>query len=92
MKLETLVTTTDHEKSHLVTYLNGHTTRATPVPTLYAIRHHSTELESALDTLLKSPEVQEILIKRGEEKEEIHDCLLRIMQRFQEFLMIAARQ
>ena len=92
MKLETLVTTTDHEKSHLVTYLNGHTTRATPVPTLYAIRHHSNELESALDTLLKSHELQEILIKRGEEKEEIHDCLQRVMQRFQDFLMIAARQ
>ena len=92
MKLETIVTTTDHEKSHLVTYLNGHTTRATPVPTLYAIRHHSSELESALDTLLKSHELQEILIKRGEEKEEIHDCLQRVMQRFQDFLMIAARQ
>jgi hypothetical protein len=49
-------------------------------------------LESALDTLLKSYEVQEILIKREEEKEEIHDCLLRVMQRFQDFLMIAARQ
>lgn len=92
MKLETIVNSEHHEKSDLVTYLNGHTTRATPVPTLYAIRFHSRELESALDTLSKSQEAQEILLQRGEEKDEIHDCLLRVMQRFQEFLMIAARQ
>lgn len=92
MKLETIVTSKHHEKSHLVTYLNGHTTRDIPVPTLYAIRFHCRELESALDSLLKSQEAQEILIQRGDEKDEIHDCLLRVIQRFQEFLMIAARQ
>ena len=92
MKLVTNMTPAQRKKSHLVTFLDGLTARSTPVPTLYAIRFHSRELESALDTLLRSHEVQEILIQRGEEKDEIHDCLLRVMQRFQEFLMIAARQ
>ncbi len=92
MKLETTVNSEHHEKSDLVTYLNGHTTRATPVPTLYAIRFHSGELESTLDTLLQSPELQEILSQRDEEKNEIHECLQRVIHLFQEFLMIDARR
>jgi hypothetical protein len=92
MKLETISTTKKHEKSHLVTLLEGFTKRASPVPTLYAIRFLSAELKSALDTLMQSSELQEILSQRDEEKNEIHECLQRVMHLFQEFLMIDARK
>ncbi|MHA2081532.1 MAG: hypothetical protein ACW99H_10345 [Candidatus Thorarchaeota archaeon] len=80
------------EDSLPVTFLEGTTSRATPVPTLYAIRFLCGELESALDTLLQSHELQELLSQREEEKNEIHECLLRVMHRFQEFLMIDVRR
>ena len=80
------------KESLLVTYLKGITSRETPVPTLYALRFFCGELESTLDTLLQSQELQEILSTRTEEKEEIHECLQRIMQRFQEFLMLDVRR
>ena len=80
------------KESLLVTYLKGITSRETPVPTLYALRFFCRELESILDTLLQSQELQEILSTRTEEKEEIHECLQRIMQRFQEFLMLDVRR
>ena len=80
------------KESLLVTYFKGITSRDTPVPTLYALRFFCGELESTLDTLLQSQELQEILSTRTEEKEEIHECLQRIMQRFQEFLMLDVRR
>ncbi len=92
IELEIKTTSKQREKSHLVTFLEGFTKRASPVPTLYAIRFLGGELESALDTLLQSPELQELLSRREEEKNEIHECLLRVMQRFQEFLMIDVRR
>jgi len=92
IKLETKVTSQHREKSHLVTFLEGFTKRASPVPTLYAIRFLSGELKSALDTLLQSSELQEILSQRVEEKNEIHESLQRVMHLFQEFLMIDARR
>ena len=92
IELETQVTSKHHEKSHLVTFLEGFTKRASPVPTLYAIRFLSGELKSTLETLIQSHELQELLSQREEEKEAIHECLLRVMQQFQEFLMIDARR
>ena len=92
IELELQTTPKHREKSHLITFLEGFTKRASPVPTLYAIRFLSGELESTLDTLLQSHELQELLSQREEEKNEIHDCLLRVIQRFQEFLMIDARR
>ncbi|MHA2027528.1 MAG: hypothetical protein ACW98U_16640 [Candidatus Thorarchaeota archaeon] len=71
-----------------VTYLGG----VTPVPTLYAIRLLCKELESALDTLIQFQELQELLSEREGEKDEIHECLQRVMLRFQEFLMIDTRR
>ncbi|MHA2353230.1 MAG: hypothetical protein ACXABX_08935, partial [Candidatus Thorarchaeota archaeon] len=66
--------------------------RAAPVPTLYAIRFFCRELESALDTLVQCQELQNLLSERDREKDEIHECLQRVMLRFQEFLMIDARR
>ena len=80
----------DLEESLPVTFLEGITSRATPVPTLYAIRVFCRELESALDTLLQCEELQEVFSER--EKDEIHERLQRIMLRYQEFLMIDARR
>ena len=68
------------------------TSRAAPVTTLFAIRFFCKELELALDTLLRCEDLQEILSEREGEKNEIYDRLQRIMQRFQEFLMIDARR
>lgn len=82
----------DAEESLPITLLNGFTSRGIPVPTLYAIRYLSRELESALETLIESPQLQEFLSQRGEEKEEIHTYLLRIMKLFQEFLMVDTRR
>ncbi len=75
-----------------VTFLDGLTSQATPVPTLYAIRFFCRELEISLDTLLQSPELQELLSNRTKEKEEIHESLQRILHQFQEFLMSDTRR
>ncbi len=75
-----------------VTFLERISSRPTPVPTLHAIRYFCGELESALDILLQSPELQILLSEREEEKDELHKRLQRIMLRFQEFLMIDARR
>lgn len=82
----------DSEELLPITLLNGITSQGIPVPTLYAIRYLSRELESALETLIKSSQLQEFLSQRGEEKEEIHNRLLRIIKLFQEFLMMDARR
>ena len=87
IQLERPVFSSVPEEALPVTYLEGNTSRAAPVPTLYAIRFLSTALESALDTLLQSQELQEIFSEREEAKDKIHDCLQRVMSRFQEFLM-----
>lgn len=75
-----------------VTFLDGLTSQATPVPTLYAIRFFSRELESAIDTLIQNQELQELLSNRTKEKEDIYECLQRVIHRFQEFLMLDARR
>ncbi|MFW9792734.1 MAG: hypothetical protein ACFFEE_00405 [Candidatus Thorarchaeota archaeon] len=80
------------EESLPVILLEGSSSRAAPVPTLYAIRYFCKELESAFNTLLQSRELQKVLSEREEEKDKIHEHLQRIMLRFQEFLMIDARQ
>jgi hypothetical protein len=89
--LETPATPVNREKSFLVTILKGVSTRATPVPTLYAIRYFCEELELAFGSLLQSHELQELLSNREEEKVEIHNCLRRVMRLFQEFLMVDIR-
>jgi hypothetical protein len=75
-----------------VIYLEGNVSRATPVPTLFAIRFFSRALESALDTLLQCQELQGLFSERQEEKDEIYESLQRTMFRFQEYLMIDARR
>ncbi|MHA2027580.1 MAG: hypothetical protein ACXACG_15725 [Candidatus Thorarchaeota archaeon] len=80
------------EETIPVTFLERIASRPTPVPTLYAIRQFCGELESALDTLLQSSELQVLFSERDKEKDEIHERLQRIMLRFQEFLMIDARR
>lgn len=93
MQLEKYVTPLNPEESLLpVTFLDGITSRETPVPTLYAIRFFCRELETTLDTLLQSQELQELLSNRTSEKEEIHESLQRVLHRFQEFLMLDARR
>ena len=86
------VTPKHREIPHLVTFIEGLAKRATPVPTLYAIRLLSEQLESALNILLQSHELQEIFSQKTREKDEIHECLQRVMQRFQDFLMIDLRR
>ncbi|MHA1951471.1 MAG: hypothetical protein ACXAAO_10250 [Candidatus Thorarchaeota archaeon] len=80
------------EETLPLTFLEGITSRPTPVPTLFAIRFFCGELESALETLLQSQELQDLLSDREGEKDEIHECLQRAMFRFQEFLMKDARR
>ncbi|MFW9768347.1 MAG: hypothetical protein ACFFF9_11390 [Candidatus Thorarchaeota archaeon] len=80
------------EEALPVIYLNGNTSHPAPVPTLYAIRFLCRELELALNTLLHSQELQEILSEREGEKNEIYDRLQRIILRFKEFLMVDARR
>lgn len=75
-----------------VTYLEGITSQTAPVPTLYAIRFLCRQLESTLETLLQSQELQELLTIRTEEKEEIHNSLRQLLTLYQEFLMIDARR
>jgi len=80
------------EDSLPVTYFEGVASQAIPVPTLFAIRFFCGELESALNTLLENLELQTLLSEREGEKDEIYESLQRVMQRFQEFLMIDARR
>ncbi|TFG29428.1 hypothetical protein EU528_09755 [Candidatus Thorarchaeota archaeon] len=82
----------DSEETLPVIFLDGITSQATPVPTLYAIRFFCRELESAIDVLSQNKKLQELLGLREEEKNEIHEHLQRIMQRFQEFLMVDTRR
>ncbi|MFW9960429.1 MAG: hypothetical protein ACFFDV_05390 [Candidatus Thorarchaeota archaeon] len=82
----------DPDESLPITLLNGLISQGIPVPTIYAIRYLSRELESALETLSESSQLQEFLSQRGAEKEEIQSRLLRIMKLFQEFLMADARR
>ena len=92
MQLEKPVFSLVPEEILPVTYIEGITSRTTPVPTLYAIRFFCRALESALDTLLQSPELQEVFGEREEEKDMIYDSLQRVMSRFQEYLMISTRR
>ncbi|MBE0526752.1 hypothetical protein E4H12_07625 [Candidatus Thorarchaeota archaeon] len=82
----------DSDDTLPVIFLNGITSKATPVPTLYAIRFFCRELESAINILSQNTQLQELLSLREDEKNEIQEQLQRIMQRFQEFLMIDARR
>jgi hypothetical protein len=82
----------DAEETLPVIFLNGITTQATPVPTLYAIRFFCKELESAINVLSENATLQELLGLREDEKNEIHERLQRIMRLFQEFLMVDTRR
>ena len=90
--MEKYVPPLDLEEFLPVTFIEGITSRSTPVPTLYAIRFFCGELETTLDTLLQSQELRELLSNRTEEKEEIYECLQRVLHRFQEFLMSDTRR
>ena len=90
--LEEQIVSIDSEETLPVIFLNGITSQATPVPTLYAIRYFCRELESAIDLLLDSPELQNLLSLQEEEKNRIHEHLQKIMHRFQEFLMADVRR
>ena len=92
MNLEDQLVSMDSEETLPVIFLNGITSQATPVPTLYAIRFFCKELESAISVLSENMKLQELLSLRKDEKNEIQEQLQRIMQRFQEFLMIDARR
>jgi hypothetical protein len=92
IQLEKPVFSFDLEDALPVTFLQGASSRAAPVPTLYAIQFFCRELESALDTLLQNQEIQVLLSEREQEKDEIHERLQRIMVLFQEFLMIDVRR
>jgi hypothetical protein len=90
--LEEQLVSIDSEETLPVIFLDGITSQATPVPTLYAIRFFCKELESAIDVLSQNAKLQELLSLREDEKNEIQQQLQRIMQRFQEFLVIDARR
>jgi len=90
--LEEQMASIDSDETLPVIFLNGITSQATPVPTLYAIRYFCRELESAIDVLVDNPELQTLLSLREDEKNKIHEHLQRIMHRFQEFLMADARR
>ena len=90
--MEDQLVSMDSEETLPVIFLNGITSQATPVPTLYAIRFFCKELESAISVLSENMKLQELLSLREDEKNEIQEQLQRIMQRFQEFLMIDARR
>ena len=92
MLLEERLISVDSEETLPVIFLDGITAQATPVPTLYAIRFFCKELESAINVLSENATLQELLGLRENEKNEIHECLRRIMQRFQEFLMADVRR
>ncbi|MGY5881780.1 MAG: hypothetical protein RTV31_16135 [Candidatus Thorarchaeota archaeon] len=90
--MEEQLVSIDPEETLPVIFLDGITSQATPVPTLYAIRFFCKELESAINVLSENTKLQELLGLREDEKNEIHEHLQRIMQRFQEFLMIDTRR
>jgi len=90
--LENQIVSIDSEETLPVIFLNGPTSQATPVPTLYAIRYFCRELEAAIDVLVNNTELQTLLSLRDEEKNKIHEHLQKIMHRFQEFLMADARR
>ncbi|MGY5871948.1 MAG: hypothetical protein RTV72_06875 [Candidatus Thorarchaeota archaeon] len=90
--MEEQLVSIDSEETLPVIFLDGITSQATPVPTLYAIRFFCRELESAIDVLSQNTKLQELLSLREDEKNEIQEQLQRIMQRFQEFLMIHTRR
>jgi hypothetical protein len=90
--LEKQLVSIDSEETLPVIFLDGITSQATPVPTLYAIRFYCKELESAINVLSENKKLQELLGLREDEKNEIHEHLLRIMRRFQEFLMTDNRR
>lgn len=92
MNLEEQLVSIDPEETLPVIFLDGITSQATPVPTLYAIRFFCKELESAINVLSENTKLQELLGLREDEKNEIHEHLQRIMQRFQEFLMVDTRR
>ena len=92
MTLEEQLVSIDSEETLPVIFLDGITSQATPVPTLYAIRFYCKELESAIDVLSQNVKLQELLSLREDEKNEIHEHLQRIMARFQEFLMVDNRR
>jgi hypothetical protein len=92
MILEEQLATIDTEETLPVIFLNGITSQATPVPTLYAIRYYCRELESAIEVLLGNQELQELLGLREDEKNEIHEHLKKIMHLFQEFIMADTRR
>jgi hypothetical protein len=92
MILEEQLVSMDPEETLPVIFLNGITSNATPVPTLYAIRFFCRELESAIEVLSQNEKLQQLLGLREDEKNEIHEHLQRIMHRFQEFLMVDNRR
>ena len=92
MILEEQLVSMDPEETLPVIFLNRITSKATPVPTLYAIRFFCRELESAIEVLSQNEKLQELLGLREDEKNEIHEHLQRIMHRFQEFLMVDHRR
>ena len=92
MNLEDQLVSMDSEETLPVIFLDGITSQATPVPTLYAIRFFCKELESAISVLSENMKLQELLSLRKDDKNEIQEQLQKIMQRFQEFLMIDARR
>ena len=92
MNLEEQLISIDPEEILPVVFLDGITSQATPVPTLYAIRFYCKELESAINVLSQNKKLQELLGLREDEKNEIHEHLQRIMTRFQEFLMVDTRR
>lgn len=92
MNLEEQTISIDTEETLPVIFLDGITSQAIPVPTLYAIRFFCKELESAINVLSENTKLQELLGLREEEKNEIYEHIQRIMHRFQEFLMAETRK
>jgi hypothetical protein len=92
MLLELQSMPTKDEEVLPVSFLNGITGQDIPVPTLYAIRFLGKELEFVLETLNETPELQELLSQREEEKQAIHNCLKRLLRLYQEFLMTDVRR
>lgn len=92
VQLEESVFSFELDEALPVTYLDRNVSRPAPVPILYAIRYLCKKLESTLDILLQSEELQDLLSERDLEKNEIHECLQRIISCFNEFLMIDIRR
>ncbi len=92
MHLETNIEQSNSEEQFVVTYLKGFSSRPIAVPTIYAIRFFCSELESALTTFVRSPELQDLLTSREEEKNDIQQSLHKIQELFNDFLMNIVRQ